>query len=54
MLLWLTEFLMRIYFLLKNNESRDLIEEMNSIEVSLIISKLNKQTKKNLSLKRDF
>lgn len=26
---------MRIYFLLKNNESRDLIEEMNSIEVSL-------------------
>lgn len=26
---------MRIYFLLKNNESRDLIEEINSIEVSL-------------------
>lgn len=32
----LMDILIKIHFLLKNNESRDLIEEINSIEVSLL------------------
>lgn len=53
MLLWLMDLLIKMYFLLKNNESSDLIE-IGSREVSPLTATYTNWKKKLIELKKTF